>query len=290
MNNVSPQSWQNCNKSTQIFINGFIELLKANLNNNLIGIYLHGSLAMDSYFPPKSDIDIIAVVNEKLEPKLAKSLNKSIAKYSNTREAIGDLEFSIITKYIAKNIPKKLPYELHYSISQYEKILNDEICYDMEQYDNDLFSHLMYIKNRGICLFGQSTNEVFGDVDWQFFMASVFEDLDNILNNNIHKMPIYGVLNICRVLKLIITEEKIVQSKYEGGKWGIEKLPQEYKSLIEKALELYCSNKILNKNDQKTGGIIWNKNELNEFCEYIKIKKEEYIKKWCTPILHITHD
>jgi len=279
MNN--PQSWYNCNISTKLFINGFIELLRNKLNNNLIGVYLHGSLAMDCYFPPKSDIDIIAVVNEKIMPLLAKSLNISIAKYSDSREIIGDLEFSIITKDTAKNVPKNIPYEIHYSESQYDKILNDEIKYDEEKYDNDLFSHLMYVKNRGICLFGQSINEVFGDVNWEIFLKSVFEDLDFILSDeNIHKSPIYGVLNICRVLKLMTTEDKSIQNKYEGGKWGIENLPKEYIPLIEKTLEVYCSNTIIDRNESKTGVIVWNKNELNQFCEYVKKKKGEYFIKY----------
>jgi len=274
MNNkhYNPQSWHNCGASTREYVNGFIELLKNALSNNLTGIYLHGSLAMDSYFPPKSDIDIIVVVNEKLKPSFAKSLNFYIAKYSNTRENIGDLEFSVITKETAKNIPPKIPYEMHYSRGQYEKILNDEIVYDNEQYDNDLFSHLMYVKKRGICLFGQAVNEVFGDVEWKMFIASILEDLDYILNNeNIYKSPIYGVLNICRVLKLITSEEREIQSKYEGGKWGIDNLPDEYKPLIEEALDIYCSNSAVNKED-KTGGLIWNKEELDRLCDYVKRK------------------
>jgi streptomycin 3"-adenylyltransferase len=276
----NPQSWCNCSVSTKKYVNGFIELLKNNLNNNLVGIYLHGSLAMNSYFPPKSDIDIIAVVNEKLQPLLAKSLNLSIAKYSKTRENIGDIELSIITKNIAKNIPENLPYEIHYSESLHEKILNNKIIYGKEQYDNDLFSHLMYIKKRGICLFGQPINEIFGDVDWNMFMASIFEDLDDILNNgNIYKSPIYGVLNICRVLKLLTNEEKLIYSKFEGGIWGIENLPNEYKPLVEKALEIYCSNEIIDNNAAKTGGIILNENELNKLCGYVKEKKEENLNK-----------
>jgi streptomycin 3"-adenylyltransferase len=277
----NPQSWSNCNVSIKHFINGFIDLLKINLENNLVGIYLHGSLAMNSYFPPKSDIDIIAVVCEKIQHDSAKLLNISIAKYSTTRENIGDLEFTIITADTAKNIPQKIPYEIHYSGSQYEKILNDEIIYGEEQYDNDLFSHLMYIKNRGICLYGESINEVFGNVEWEMFMMSILEDLDWILDGeNIYDSPIYGVLNICRVLKLITSNEEAVQSKYEGGKWGIKNLPNECKPIIKKALEIYCSNEIINRNELETGGIIYNRNELNYLCDYIKNKRNEYLNKY----------
>jgi streptomycin 3"-adenylyltransferase len=271
MNNINPQSWSNCNVETKQYINRFIELLKNNLNNNLVGIYLHGSLAMNSYFSPKSDIDIIAVVDNKLKPFLAKSLNLSIVKYSNERGNIEDIEFSIITKDTAKNIPNKMPYELHYSVSQKEKILNDQINYDIEHYDNDLFSHLMYIKKRGICLYGQVIDEVFGNVEWKMFMFSIFEDLDDILED-IDKSPIYGILNICRVLKLLENKERSIQSKYEGGIWGIENMPNEYEQLIEKALENYCSNEI------KTEKIVYNKNDLRNLCEYVKKKKGEYLE------------
>ena len=57
MNRPTPQSWPNCDKAIYAYINGFVELLKSKLADTLVGVYLHGSLAMNSYFPPKSDME-----------------------------------------------------------------------------------------------------------------------------------------------------------------------------------------------------------------------------------------
>ena len=66
-----PQHWSNCDYRIKEYINGFINLLKYNLRENLKGIYLHGSLAMGCYYYPKSDIDVIAVVYSDLPPEHA---------------------------------------------------------------------------------------------------------------------------------------------------------------------------------------------------------------------------
>ena len=41
----------------------FVERSQDILGDNLVGIYLHGSLAMGGFTPDKSDIDLIVVVN-----------------------------------------------------------------------------------------------------------------------------------------------------------------------------------------------------------------------------------
>ena len=89
MNMPAPQSWSNCDKATYTYINGFVELLKIKLSDNLIGVYLHGSLAMNSYFPPKSDMDLIIITEDKLDPIFAGALNMEIARYAKIRPTVG---------------------------------------------------------------------------------------------------------------------------------------------------------------------------------------------------------
>ena len=45
-------------------IDELIEQTKGILKNNLIGIYLHGSAAMECFNPSKSDIDLIIIVKD----------------------------------------------------------------------------------------------------------------------------------------------------------------------------------------------------------------------------------
>lgn len=64
---VRAQVWPECDEDIKKFVITLVERLRGELGNRLIGIYLHGSLAMGSYYRPKSDIDLIVVVNDRLE-------------------------------------------------------------------------------------------------------------------------------------------------------------------------------------------------------------------------------
>ena len=50
-------------------INSFVEKSKEILQDNLVGVYLHGSAVMGCYNPAKSDIDLIVVVKDSIEDK-----------------------------------------------------------------------------------------------------------------------------------------------------------------------------------------------------------------------------
>ena len=271
MNIPTPQSWPNCDKAIYAYINGFVELLKDKLADNLVGVYLHGSLAMNSYFPPKSDMDFIIVVSEKLGPVLAGALNMAIARYAEIRPTIGCIELSIITLNTARKAPELTPYELHYSEMWHEQILDGTVSYKTEQFDFDLPAHLMCVKKRGICLYGMAIDNVFGEVGWQSFLMSVMDDFSWIVDNeNICESPYYGVLNICRVLQIIFEQNKKYLSKYEGAIWAIEHLPSEFTSLVQKALEVYASDKVIDESERKNGGVDWDTTALMAFRDYAK--------------------
>ena len=270
---AKPQSWPNCDKAIYAYINGFVELLKSKLADNLVGVYLHGSLAMNSYFPPKSDMDFIIVTTDKLNPIFTESLNMEIARYAEIRPTIGCIECSVITLNTARNVPEPTPYELHYSEMWHERILKGTVTYGAEQFYSDLPAHLMCVKKRGICLYGMAIDDVFGDVSWLSFLTSVMDDFNWIVESeNICESPYYGVLNICRVMQIVTEKNKKYLSKYEGAIWAIEHLPSEYTSLVQKALEVYASDETVDECERKTGGVGWDKAVLMAFRNFAKEK------------------
>jgi predicted nucleotidyltransferase len=52
--------------NTRFYLDKIVTLFKEEIKQNLLGIYLHGSLAMGCFNPSRSDIDFIVVVKEKL--------------------------------------------------------------------------------------------------------------------------------------------------------------------------------------------------------------------------------
>jgi len=267
----SAQSWNDCDDDIKQFVLDIVELLKSELGNNLVGVYLHGSLAMGSYYRPKSDIDFIVVTKNKIGAVVAKSFGASIAKVAEKRPTTGSVELSIITADVAWNVPVPTPFEFHYSFEWHNKILKGEVDYDSDKTDIDLLSHLMYVRQRGVCLEGKSILEVFGEYDWKSFMDAVVDDFNWIIEGeNIVQSPVYGVLNICRVLQLLNENNGKVHSKEEGGEWALKNLPKEYNAVIQKALDIYRSFDEVNEDQRRTGGQKWDRAELLAIRDYAK--------------------
>lgn len=276
MNENKAQSWENCDADIKQFVLDLVNVLENELGDNLIGIYLHGSLAMGCYYRPKSDLDIIVVAQNRIGGEVAKQAGIAIAKQADKRPTTGNVELSIITADTAKHIPVPVPFELHYSTEWHDKALNGNIEYNSSKTDIDLLSHLMYVQQRGVVLTGKSLQEVFGEYDWQHFMDAVIDDFEWILEDeHIVETPFYGVLNICRVLQLISENSKTVHSKDEGGEWGLENLPAEFRPLIQKALDVYRSSDDVNEAERRTGGQDWNKNKLLAFRDYARKVKNQ---------------
>ncbi len=271
-----PQSWLTCDETVRRYITGLVDLFLSTLLDNLAGVYLHGSLATGSYFPPKSDIDLIVVVKQRIESGMAQALHLAIAQYAQASPTVGGIELSVISAKTASTAPSEMPYELHYSESWYQRILDDQVEYGTQPVDPDLQAHVRCVKKRGICLYGMPINEAFGEVKWQSFLAAIREDFDWIAEGeDILESPYYGVLNICRVLQALRENNPKERSKLEGAVWGLRNLPQEYRPLIRKALAAYASNAPIGKNERKTGGVDWDKATLLAFRDYAKAAREK---------------
>ncbi|HMS50239.1 MAG TPA: DUF4111 domain-containing protein [Candidatus Saccharibacteria bacterium] len=276
MNTVSKaQSWKNCDEDIKQFVLALVAVLENELSDNLVGVYLHGSLAMGCYYRPKSDLDIIVVVENQLGTDIAKKTGIAIAEQADKRLTTGNVELSIITADTAKKIPVPVPFELHYSTEWHDKMLNGDIEYDSGKTDIDLLSHLMYVRQRGVVLAGKPISEVFGEYDWRHFMDAVIDDFEWILEDeHIIETPFYGVLNICRVLQLMSENSQMVHSKDEGGEWGLKNLPHEHHAIIQQALDAYRSSVEVNEEQRRTAGKDWDKARLLAFRDFARQQRK----------------
>ncbi len=269
------QSWQDCDTDIKEFVNELVAKVHSELGDNLVGIYLHGSLAMGGYYRPKSDIDVLIVVNDKLADSERKSFAQLVAKHAEARPTTGNVELSVILSATAKAIPVPIPFEVHYSSEWHDKILSDDIDYTKNKTDIDLQSHLTYVVQRGICLYGKPINEVFGDINWQIFMEGVLDDFNWIIEDeNILETPFYGVLNMCRVLQLAQEDKHLAHSKDEGGEWALQNLPEQFHYTIQQALDAYHSPKQVDESQRRTNGETWDKEALLALRDFARSKYE----------------
>ncbi|OAB40922.1 hypothetical protein PMSD_00825 [Paenibacillus macquariensis subsp. defensor] len=257
--------------NTQAFLDKIVTLFKEELRGNLLGIYLHGSLAMGCFNPLKSDIDFLIVVKEKLTPvnnsriaKIALSLHDEM---SNER----GIEFTIILETYLKPFVYPTPFEFHYSDYHREKYRTNEnyLCGGFE--DEDLASQVVVAYERGITLYGKPLSELYEPIDSQYYLASILHDVEGcaeeiIDNPPAYLTPMYLTLNLCRVLYFI--KEGKISSKREGGEWGVKYLPQKFQQLVKQCLNEYT--------EETDNGETDNRNvDLQNFLAFVEYMIQE---------------
>lgn len=228
--------------------------------NNLVGIYLHGSMAMGCFNPKKSDIDLLIVIENAITELQKKNfMDVIVALNDNTTEK--GIEMSIVRREHCKKVVYPTPFDLHFSNMHLNWYKTNPMEYieKMNGTDPDLVAHFVIIKNRGIVLCGGKINDVFGEIPSEAYLDSIKNDImgaeDEITDN-----PIYIVLNLCRVLAYV--QDRQVLSKKEGGEWGIKNIDSKFQGVLKEALACYAS-------DQK---MVLNHSLGLEYCKYMKSK------------------
>ena len=227
-------------QQTEKIINEFTEQTKNILQENLVGIYLHGSAVMGCFNPEKSDLDFIIVIKNQMTIDVKRAYMEMVVKYNALSPSKG-IEMSIVLKSVCKPFVYPTPFELHFSIGHLDWYESDPIGYikKMNGIDKDLAAHFTIITKRGKCLYGEPIKEVFAEVPVKDYMDSIWFDV-KCAKKEITMYPMYLILNLPRVLAY--KEEGLVLSKKEGGEWALRKLPKEYHCLIEDALCEYSDS------------------------------------------------
>lgn len=113
---------------------------------------------------------------------------------------------------------------------------------------------------------GAPIQDVFPPVPPEDYLAAIWErDAKRILPN-VEKDPVYGVLNVCRVLWYV--REARIASKEEAGTWAASALPKGFHEPVEHALELY-------RGDTTQGQ--FDTNLLKRFATYMRVAIESEI-------------
>lgn len=222
-----------------------VEKVKSLQGKNLVGIYLHGSLAMDCFNPESSDVDLLIVTKSALSSSDKDALGNFFIDFQ--REFPNKLDISCVTRDALQNFQYPTPYELRFRVGEFIP----------GGVDSDLAASFVFTKKRGSLLYGEPINDVFPDVSDEHYLESLTHDFEWSLNNvlkgeeeGLCEVPTYAVLNFCRILAFV--REGLIPSKKEGGEWGLEDLPEEYSLLITEALKEYAKKGSSSPVDAKT--------------------------------------
>ena len=255
-------SWLNLSESLKLRVTDFVdETLRILKNKNIVGIYLHGSLAMGCFNPEHSDVDILIVIEKAMNVQEKFSFAKMVLKISKNPIP---LELSILKLDDFRPWKYPTPFEFHYSEDwrdKYDKELKNsdwQKWNDKQRTDPDLAAHITVTYHRGTRLYGKDIKKVFPKIPFSDYLDSIARDVVWALNENMrYKNPVYLILNYCRVLAA--AREKKVLSKYEGGEWGLKNLPRRFGDIIHTAMKIYAGEEVRKEFDQKI---------LDEFINY----------------------
>ncbi|AZS18256.1 DUF4111 domain-containing protein [Paenibacillus lutimineralis] len=214
-----------------------VELFLEEAESNLVGVYLHGSMAMGCFNPNKSDLDLLVVLRRPESAECYRRIAKRLIEIESILpQGAAGIELSVILEICLSNFIYPTPFELHYSAAHRDRYRSDHgyLCGGFE--DPDLAAHIMITYYRGITLYGQPVKEVFEPIDSRYYVQSILGDVEDATEGIIEN-PVYFTLNLCRVL--LFLKEGRISSKQEGGEWGAQALPVQYKDLIWKCLTEY---------------------------------------------------
>ncbi len=222
-----------------------VEIWKKHLKEELVGVYLHGSIVLNAFNPGSGDIDILVVVQGPIEVSQKLAIAKDIISVDGAPRPV---EVSAITLSHAKEWKSPGNCIFHYSDFWREKYLarfrnpaSEVYVVDREFPDGDVTSYIKLIKQSGIVLYGQNIQEVFADVSDEDFWEAICSDIDEY---DFHAYdPRYFASNILILGRILsFKKEKRILSKYDGGLWMIQNVPEDLQYLPEAAMKIWFEN------------------------------------------------
>lgn len=215
----------------------FIQESKEILEDELVGIYLHGSAVMGCFHSQKSDIDLMVVIKEEISDECKRKFMDMVVKL-NAQAPEKGIEISIVRESVCRPFVYPTPFELHFSITHLNWYRQDADDYiqKMKGTDKDLAAHFTIIYHRGRTLCGKEIKDVFSEVDRTYYLDSILSDIENAVEE-IAEQPVYMILNLCRVLAY--KRNQLILSKKEGGEWGLTNIPEQYRELLVSAMDEY---------------------------------------------------
>ncbi len=237
---MSGYSWVNCPTEVREQIDEVQQFLVRTLGDNLIGIYIHGSLCLGCFQPAHSDLDLLIVTREPFTPERRFELmNGFLALH---RKPI-PLELSILCIDELRPWRHPTPYQFHFSEywrERYEQIAASQELgfWDFpETYtDGDLACHVTLTRQSGIRVYGSAIQDVFPDVPEEDFWDSIAWGIE-YYNKLEEDQLMTAVLSLVRIWSY--DAERIIYSKAGAGEWALDKVPSSLRYIVQNALDAY---------------------------------------------------
>jgi Domain of unknown function (DUF4111) len=210
--------------------------LRAVLADDLLGLYLHGSLVLGCFNPRRSDIDVIAVTRRAVTDEERVLLGELMLHTSGQRAGPRPpcpLELSMLIEAQLRPWRYPTPFDFHYGESQRRRFSDGDFK-PLWPEDHDLAAHVTVLREAGLALHGPAVEEVFPVVPESDYFDSLVRDLASCRQRG---LALYAFLSASRIWATLA--ERRMHSKLSGSLWALDHAPTEFRPLISRALAVY---------------------------------------------------
>jgi len=180
-------------------------------DGDLVGVYVHGSIALGGFRPDRSDVDVLVVTRWTYGETDQRDIGDALLRNADPCPGTG-LELSVITEATARDLGG-CPFEVHVGGGRV-------ITGASHPGDPDLILYAEVCRRSAVVAIGAPAGEVFGRVAPDRLRAAIRAELDW----GVTEAPFeYAVLNACRARRFAADGALI--SKVAGGAWYLDQHP-----------------------------------------------------------------
>jgi streptomycin 3"-adenylyltransferase len=204
---------------TQVYINHLVKGIKRLFEDDLTGIYLHGSLAMGCFNPCASDVNVIVVTRQRLSVEVHYALERYLMRIAGKPYPV---EVTVLFEGDIYPWRYPTPVEFHFG--------------DDWNGPHTLAAQIMTLHKRGVCLVGREIEYTFPPVPMTDYIDAMVRDSKRALTTMMIA-PAEAVLTMCRVYHALM--EDAVSSKSEAGAWALRTLKPRHRDVLRASLDYY---------------------------------------------------
>lgn len=205
-------------------------VLKATLDDKLLGAYLYGSLATDDFVEGQSDIDLLMVVKKEVDYNLVDSLI-SLHKQFNSEHKTWQkrIDVAYVSRAALWTFQTK-PYKA--AVSDDKDLLT---VVDVPQY---YLIDWYKLQEHGLALFGPEVCEILPHISADEFRRSLYDYMqtyaESVKSAEKRGEQAYVIVTMCRSLYAYKFAKHV--SKKLGSSWAMDEYVQ-WRELIQKRLD-----------------------------------------------------
>ncbi len=206
--------------------------LQSILENQMIGLYVGGSVATNYFNEKTSDIDCYIITTNELS-------TNTIQQLQDIHEQFYLSQTLYAQKVEASYIPKSIL--INFNSKDVRPYFNEGNFY-LAPYGSNFVIELYVLREQGIRVFGPDIKKLAKEItinDLRLAIESNLNEYWRPMLANVEKLSrsdyqVFAILTMCRTLYTLETNK--IASKPDAAHWAIENTPGMFKELIEKAL------------------------------------------------------